>query len=54
MNNTTEDYTPSKEELLRLIELTKEVSYRMPQGLTREECRGWIKQVAKEIDYLED
>lgn len=50
MNNITEEYIPSKEELLRLIELTKEVSYRMPQGLTREECRAWMKQVAKEIE----
>lgn len=47
------DYVVSEEELLRLIELTKEVSYRMPQGLTREERREWMKQTAKEIKYLE-
>ena len=48
------DYVVSKEELLRLIELTKEDSYRMPQGLAREERREWMKQTAKEIKYLED
>lgn len=47
------DYVVSEEELLRLIELIKEVSYRMPQGLTREERREWIKQTAKEIEWLE-
>lgn len=47
------NYVVSKEELLRLIELTKEPFYRLPQGLTREERRAWMKQVTKEIECLE-
>lgn len=30
----------------RLVELTKEKSFRMPRGLSREECRMYIKFVA--------
>ena len=44
MNNCEQhcDCVFSKEEIERLVDLTKEPSYRMPSGLTREEKRMFI------------
>ena len=35
----------SKEEIEKLVDLTKEPSYRLPRGLSREERRKWISDV---------
>ena len=37
----------SKEEIEKLVDLTKEPSYRMPSGLTREERRKYMKEVGR-------
>ena len=37
----------TKEEIERLVDLTKQPSYRMPSGLTREERREYMKEVGK-------
>ena len=35
----------SQEEIKRLVDLTKEPSYRLPSGLSREEGRKWISDI---------
>ena len=49
MNNCEQhcDCVFSKEEIERLVDLTKQPSYRMPSGLTREERREYMKEVGK-------
>ena len=37
----------TKEEIERLVDLTKEPSYSVPRGLTREERRKYIKEVGR-------
>ena len=39
----------SKEEIKRLVDLTKEPSYRLPSGLSREEIRKWISDVGNKL-----
>ena len=53
MNNCEQhcDCVFSKEEIERLVDLTKQPSYRMPSGLTREERRKYMKEVGKP-EYL--
>ena len=51
MNNCEQhcDCVFTKEEIERLVDLTKQPSYRMPSGLTREERRKYMKDVL-EVD----
>ena len=53
MNNCEQhcDCVFTKEEIERLVDLTKQPSYRMPSGLTREERRKYMKEVDKP-EYL--
>ena len=53
MNNCEQhcDCVFTKEEIERLVDLTKQPSYRMPSGLTREERRKYMKEVGKP-EYL--
>ena len=37
----------SKGEIEKLVDLTKQPSYRMPSGLSREERRKWISDVGR-------
>ena len=39
----------SKEEIEKLVVLTKEPSYRLPSGLSREERRRWISDVGSKL-----
>ena len=39
----------SKEEIEKLVELTKEPSYTLPRGLSREERRKWISDVGSKL-----
>ena len=39
----------SKEEIERLVDLTKEPSYRLPSGLSREERRKWISDIGSKL-----
>ena len=39
----------SQEEIKRLVELTKEPSYRLPSGLSREERRRWISDIGSKL-----
>ena len=39
----------SKEEIEKLVDLTKEPSYRLPNGLSREERRKWISYVGSRL-----
>ncbi len=36
------------EKINHLVKLTKEKSYRMPSGMTREQRRQWAKEVRKQ------
>ena len=39
----------SKEEIEKLVDLTKEPSYRLPSGLSREERRNWISDIGSKL-----
>ena len=39
----------SKEEIEKLVDLTKEPSYRLPSGLSREERRKWISDFGSKL-----
>ena len=39
----------SQEEIERLVELTKEPSYTLPRGLSREERRKWISDIGNKL-----
>ena len=39
----------SQEEIERLVELTKEPSYTLPRGLSREERRKWISDIGSKL-----
>ena len=39
----------SKEEIEKLVDLTKEPSYRLPSGLSREERRRWISDIGSKL-----
>ena len=39
----------SQEEVEKLVDLTKEPSYRLPSGLSREERRKWISDVGSKL-----
>ena len=39
----------SQEEIEKLVDLTKEPSYRLPSGLSREERRKWISDVGSKL-----
>lgn len=39
----------SKEEIEKLVDLTKESSYRLPSGLSREEIRKWISDIGSKL-----
>ena len=39
----------SQEEIERLVDLTKEPSYRLPSGLSREEIRKWISDIGSKL-----
>lgn len=39
----------SPEEIERLVDLTKEPSYTLPSGLSREERRKWISDVGSKL-----
>lgn len=39
----------SQEEIERLVELTKQPSYTLPTGLTREERRKWISDIGSKL-----
>lgn len=44
-------YVITKEEIERLVDLTKEHSYIVPRGLTREERRKYMKEVGRRSSY---
>ena len=39
----------SQEEIEKLVDLTKEPSYRLPSGLSREERRRWISDIGSRL-----
>ena len=39
----------SKEEIEKLVDLTKEPSYRLPSGLSREERRNWVSDIGSKL-----
>ena len=39
----------SQEEIEKLVDLTKEPSYRLPSGLSREERRKWISDIGSRL-----
>ena len=39
----------SQKEIERLVELTKEPSYTLPRGLSREERRKWISDIGNKL-----
>ena len=39
----------SQEEIEKLVDLTKEPSYSLPSGLSREERRKWISDVGSKL-----
>ena len=39
----------SKEEIEKLVDLTKESSYRLPSGLSREERLKWISDIGNKL-----
>ena len=39
----------SKEEIEKLVDLTKEPSYSLPRGLSREERRKWISDIGSKL-----
>ena len=39
----------SKEGIEKLVDLTKEPSYRLPSGLSREERRKWISDIGSKL-----
>ena len=39
----------SQKEIERLVELTKEPSYTIPSGLSREERRRWISDIGSKL-----
>ena len=39
----------SQEEIEKLVYLTKEPSYRLPSGLSREERRRWISDIGSKL-----
>lgn len=39
----------SQKEIERLVELTKEPSYILPRGLSREERRKWISDIGSKL-----
>ena len=39
----------SQEEVEKLVDLTKEPSYRLPSGLSREERRKWISDIDSKL-----
>ena len=39
----------SQEEIKRLVDLTKEPSYRLPSGLSREERRNWVSDIGSKL-----
>ena len=39
----------SQEEIKRLVDLTKEPSYRLPSGLSREERLKWISDIGSKL-----
>ena len=39
----------SQEEVEKLVDLTKEPSYRLPSGLSREERRKWISDIGSKL-----
>ena len=39
----------SQKEIERLVELTKEPSYTLPRGLSREERRKWISDIGGKL-----
>ena len=39
----------SQEDIEKLVDLTKEPSYRLPSGLSREERRKWISDIGSKL-----
>ena len=39
----------SQKEIERLVELTKEPSYTIPSGLSREERRNWVSDIGSKL-----
>ena len=39
----------SQEEIEKLVDLTKEPSYRLPSGLSKEERRKWISDIGSKL-----
>ena len=44
----------SQEEIEKLVDLTKEPSYSLPSGLSREERRKWISDIGSKLLKEED
>ena len=44
----------SQEYIERLVELTKEPSYTLPSGLSREERRKWISDIGSKLSTESD
>mgnify|MGYP003466606991 FL=1 len=44
-----EDFKSAMKKVKMLVDLTKEPSYRLPSGLSREERRKWISDVGSKL-----
>ena len=44
-----EDFKSAMKKVKMLVDLTKEPSYRLPSGLSREERRKWISDVGNKL-----
>ena len=44
-----EDFKSAMKKVKMLVDLTKEPSYRLPSGLSREEIRKWISDIGSKL-----
>ena len=44
-----EDFKSAMKKVKMLVDLTKESSYRLPSGLSREERRNWISDIGSKL-----
>ena len=44
-----EDFKSAMKKVKMLVDLTKEPSYRLPSGLSREEIRKWISDIGNKL-----
>ena len=44
-----EDFKSAMKKVKMLVDLTKEPSYRLPSGLSREERRNWVSDIGSKL-----